>query len=151
MMQLMDIKQDDMALVFEVMDRDRSGGVDYKEFVEQLHTLRTYDSHTLLIFIRHNCELIRQKVEEDQKQLQQQLWDQRDQLSEVVKMLDGGRSPMRNSVEATSNSSRGSCSAAVAKDSAFHKQLLSREFEKGVEQLRISITECLARATEDIA
>lgn len=61
-LQSMDINTDDIALVFEVMDSDGSGEVNYKEFVEQLHMLQNFNSHTLLYFVRHHVEVLRSMV-----------------------------------------------------------------------------------------
>merc|ERR1719215_194627 len=63
-MKLMDIGREEMDICYEIMDHDKSGAVEYKEFVQQLHTMRTYDEHTLLIFVRHTVDVIREQVEE---------------------------------------------------------------------------------------
>lgn len=55
---LMDINESDLANVFDILDKDGSGDVTYLEFVEQLHTMKTKDAHTLLIFIQHKTDKI---------------------------------------------------------------------------------------------
>merc|ERR1712232_1139428 len=47
----MGIDQDDMKTVFHIMDEDRSGYVDYKEFVRHIHKMKTSDEQTMLNFI----------------------------------------------------------------------------------------------------
>jgi len=49
----MDISRDDVRIVFNILDQDSSGDIDYVEFVDQLHRLKSQDEHTLLIFIMH--------------------------------------------------------------------------------------------------
>jgi len=49
----MDISRDDIKIIFNIMDQDNSGDIDYAEFVEQLHRLKSQDQHTLLIFIMY--------------------------------------------------------------------------------------------------
>merc|ERR1712241_766091 len=51
-MVLLDITMDDMSLVFSMLDKNDDGVVDFEEFVEQLHSLRWQNSHTLLMFTR---------------------------------------------------------------------------------------------------
>mmetsp|Transcript_3898 Transcript_3898/g.10812 ORF Transcript_3898/g.10812 Transcript_3898/m.10812 type:complete len:523 (-) Transcript_3898:98-1666(-) len=52
----MDIEKDDLEMVFNILDKDGSGDIDYSEFVDQLHKLKTQDQHTLLIFILHHIK-----------------------------------------------------------------------------------------------
>eukprot|EP00429_Kryptoperidinium_foliaceum_P075817 CAMPEP_0176211784 /NCGR_PEP_ID=MMETSP0121_2-20121125/14827_1 /TAXON_ID=160619 /ORGANISM="Kryptoperidinium foliaceum, Strain CCMP 1326" /LENGTH=331 /DNA_ID=CAMNT_0017550837 /DNA_START=80 /DNA_END=1072 /DNA_ORIENTATION=- len=49
----MDISRDDIKIIFNIMDQDSSGDIDYVEFVDQLHRLKSQDQHTLLIFIMY--------------------------------------------------------------------------------------------------
>lgn len=65
----MDITRDDLKMVFNILDKDSSGDVDYAEFVDQLHRLKSQDEHTLLIFIMHyvkECQvtMLKQRLEE---------------------------------------------------------------------------------------
>lgn len=76
---LMDVGADDLEMVFEILDEDKSGTVTFTEFVDQLHKMKTQESHTLLIFIKHHVNEIREKVT-------QQLSLVRDDL--MIKMED---------------------------------------------------------------
>merc|ERR1712039_156895 len=49
-----------MLVLFEVMDEDHSGDVNYKEFVDQLHRLRSPSTQTVILEL---CKA-RQKVQE---------------------------------------------------------------------------------------
>merc|ERR1712187_452270 len=44
------------------MDKDKSGEIDYNEFVEQLYRMKSSDAHTLLVFIKHYVTEVRQHV-----------------------------------------------------------------------------------------
>merc|ERR1719198_364261 len=52
-LQDMGVDREDLSTVFQIMDADRSGKVDYKEFVHHIYKMRTADEHTTLNFIRH--------------------------------------------------------------------------------------------------
>lgn len=60
----MDIRKEDMQMVFSIMDSDQSGEVSYDEFVHQLHLMKEHDSHTLLVFIKHYTSEINRNVSE---------------------------------------------------------------------------------------
>merc|ERR1719215_2583183 len=85
-MKLMDIGREEMDICYEIMDHDKSGAVEYKEFVRQLHTMRTYDEHTLLIFVRHTVDVIRAKVDEQYAKLCDRI-DMQDRL--IRDIIDG--------------------------------------------------------------
>jgi len=57
-----DIDREDLATVFNILDKDGSGDIDYTEFVDQLHKLRTEDQHTLIIFIMHYIKAVQVDV-----------------------------------------------------------------------------------------
>lgn len=59
---VMDITKDDMSTVFSILDNDRSGDVLYAEFVDQLHKMKTSDTHTLLVFIKYYVMEIRERL-----------------------------------------------------------------------------------------
>lgn len=55
---LMDIRERDLELVFNILDMNKDDEVSYTEFVEKLHEMKTFNSHTLLIYIKHFAETI---------------------------------------------------------------------------------------------
>lgn len=65
----MDIKKDDMRMIFNVLDTDGSGDVRYEEFVDQLHMLKTNETRLILFTVMG----IRCQVEERFKLLQSML------------------------------------------------------------------------------
>lgn len=60
----MDIRKEDMSLVFNILDADGSGSVNYEEFVTELFKMKSHDSHTLLVFIKHYVTDIKKSVDE---------------------------------------------------------------------------------------
>jgi len=63
-LRVMDIDREDLEVVFSMLDVDRSGDVAYEEFVEQLHNMKSRESHTLLIFIKFYVMEIKNRVYE---------------------------------------------------------------------------------------
>eukprot|EP00811_Abedinium_folium_P024826 NODE_3482_length_2029_cov_5.595163.p1 GENE.NODE_3482_length_2029_cov_5.595163~~NODE_3482_length_2029_cov_5.595163.p1 ORF type:complete len:627 (-),score=161.82 NODE_3482_length_2029_cov_5.595163:84-1964(-) len=64
-MKFLDIDYADLNIVFNIMDGDESGDVDFHEFVEELHKLKAQDTHTLLIFMRYHLLQLRKQVSEN--------------------------------------------------------------------------------------
>merc|ERR1719145_265162 len=74
MMKVMDIKQQDMEVVFKILDEDASGDVNYGEFIENLHKMKSHDGHTLLVFIKYYVTEIREKVQEQLRVLKGEIF-----------------------------------------------------------------------------
>merc|ERR1719506_725490 len=79
----MDVQKEDISSLFNILDDDGSGSVQYDEFVEQLHKMKTQDSHVVLVFIRGSVKemkalLVEQKKEiatmRDRLELNEQHW-----------------------------------------------------------------------------
>merc|ERR1711865_716970 len=64
-MRAMDVGKEELTAVFNIMDEDQSGEVDYSEFVDQLYKMRSNDQHTMLVFIKHYVSDVRLKVTEE--------------------------------------------------------------------------------------
>eukprot|EP00932_Pfiesteria_piscicida_P002299 SRR837773.12234.p1 GENE.SRR837773.12234~~SRR837773.12234.p1 ORF type:complete len:322 (+),score=75.10 SRR837773.12234:47-967(+) len=63
-MQAMDISRNDLEVVFHMLDVDRSGTIEYCEFVEQLHMMQSKEAHTLLVFLKFYVMDIRFQLEQ---------------------------------------------------------------------------------------
>merc|ERR1719504_378586 len=72
-MQAMDIGEEDIAAVFNILDSDQSGTVQYEEFVEQLWKMKSTDQQTMLIFIKYYVCDIRNKVDDQLRSLEARL------------------------------------------------------------------------------
>jgi len=62
LLKTMDIDDRDLDVVFNMLDRDGSGAVEYQEFVEQLHMMRNHEPQTMLVFIKFYVMEIRRTV-----------------------------------------------------------------------------------------
>lgn len=61
----MDIELKEMEVVWAILDEDNSGTIDYTEFTEQLFKMKSKDSHTMLVFIKHYIQEIRTRVNQE--------------------------------------------------------------------------------------
>jgi len=55
----MDVQREDISSLFNILDDDGSGHVEYDEFVDQLHKMKTQDTHVVLVFIRGHVKEIK--------------------------------------------------------------------------------------------
>jgi len=74
-LQAMDIQKSDIEPVFSILDENHSGQVDYTQFAEQVHKMKSSSSHTLLVFIKHYVMQIRAKLAEQLETVERQLFD----------------------------------------------------------------------------
>lgn len=63
-LRLMDVSPEDLSLLFKVLDKDGSGELNYNEFCENLYKMKTHDTHTLLVFVRHQVSVCAETVKE---------------------------------------------------------------------------------------
>jgi len=61
---LMDISSDQLETVFKIIDQDGSGSVSQEEFCEQLVKMKSQDSRTLLMLIKHQLVLMEEKIDQ---------------------------------------------------------------------------------------
>lgn len=61
---VMDIKREDMDIVFTILDKDSSGTILYDEFVDELYQMRTQADHTMLVFLKSNISQVMLSVDE---------------------------------------------------------------------------------------
>jgi len=59
---MMELNEDDLEIVFKIMDNDRSGALDYHEFVDELQRMQKREMHMLLVFIKYYVQQIREKI-----------------------------------------------------------------------------------------
>merc|ERR1712232_957301 len=55
-MNRMDIHKQELPVVFNIIDRDDSGEINFTEFVSGLHAMKHDDPHTLMVFAKHFSE-----------------------------------------------------------------------------------------------
>eukprot|EP00930_Biecheleria_cincta_P042043 TRINITY_DN28913_c0_g1_i2.p1 TRINITY_DN28913_c0_g1~~TRINITY_DN28913_c0_g1_i2.p1 ORF type:complete len:612 (-),score=116.69 TRINITY_DN28913_c0_g1_i2:497-2332(-) len=61
-MRFLDVKKDDMKILFDVLDQDSDGAVEYEEFVEQLFNMQNQDTGVVLSFIRSYVQDVRKQL-----------------------------------------------------------------------------------------
>merc|ERR1719253_1158129 len=61
-MKAMDISEDDIEVVYNIMDDDASGKVGFSEFVNQIWKMKSVDDHTMLIFIKYGVGDIKKRL-----------------------------------------------------------------------------------------
>lgn len=63
LMQIMDIGEQDLQCVFDILDQDRTGEVDYREFAQQLWKIKAQEVKTTLMFVKHYVIQMKNRVE----------------------------------------------------------------------------------------
>lgn len=61
-LEVLDIRQEDMPVVFGIMDHDGTGEVSYEEFVKELWKLQSNDVQSMVIYIRFYVTQIRKQL-----------------------------------------------------------------------------------------
>jgi hypothetical protein len=61
-LEVLDIKEDDMPVVFGIMDQDGNGEVSYEEFVKELWKMQSNDLQSMIIYIRFYVTQIRKQL-----------------------------------------------------------------------------------------
>eukprot|EP00927_Polykrikos_kofoidii_P006732 TRINITY_DN12722_c0_g2_i2.p1 TRINITY_DN12722_c0_g2~~TRINITY_DN12722_c0_g2_i2.p1 ORF type:complete len:559 (+),score=66.14 TRINITY_DN12722_c0_g2_i2:95-1771(+) len=79
MMRLMDVKREEMPLIFAMMDTDKSGDISSAEFVEQLHRIKSQDLHTMLVFMRYYISSLSEFVRESFNSINSELGEMKSQ------------------------------------------------------------------------
>eukprot|EP00811_Abedinium_folium_P016589 NODE_2552_length_2190_cov_4.056714.p1 GENE.NODE_2552_length_2190_cov_4.056714~~NODE_2552_length_2190_cov_4.056714.p1 ORF type:complete len:693 (-),score=136.82 NODE_2552_length_2190_cov_4.056714:40-2118(-) len=112
---MMDVGRDELPMLFQIMDHERVHSVSYDTFVEQLQHIKTQDSHTMLIFMKHHLAEVRLKLSEQVNIMEEQLLQA--QVERDVK-IDGIFSLVvqlaANTGVATSDADASRCMAAIS-------------------------------------
>lgn len=61
----LDVRKDDIEILFHGLDSDHSGRVDYAEFIDWLHKSKTVASHTMLVIMKSHLEELINTVNEE--------------------------------------------------------------------------------------
>jgi len=90
-----------------MLDEDNSGSVTYKEFVEQLHKLKSQDVHTMLIFIRGFLKDVRMRVIDHFAVTKDSSVRTLELARDMKKVLYGGTLPMESALQVNIEGARG--------------------------------------------
>lgn len=74
-LEILEIKQEDMPIIFGVMDMDGSGEVSYHEFVKELYRLQSNDIQSMIVYIRFYVTQIRTQLMSRMESLTKQITD----------------------------------------------------------------------------
>jgi len=88
-MAVMDLRREDLQIVFKILDEDGSGSVTYKEFIEQLHKMKSQDTQTMLIFIKGYVNELRLNVAEQLSLLKGELVGKTLEVHSIFQKLVG--------------------------------------------------------------
>merc|ERR1712232_382656 len=62
-MRAIDVRRTDIHSLFKVLDHDKSGSVDYEEFCEQLHKMKSQDIQLMMVFLRTHLNELEGKID----------------------------------------------------------------------------------------
>jgi hypothetical protein len=68
---MMDCSKDEMSVIIDMLDEDKSGSVSYDEFAEQLHKMKSQEPRTLLVYIKGLLSNLKVIARDQQKVLEQ--------------------------------------------------------------------------------
>merc|ERR1719379_1739234 len=93
----MDIKEEDLDVLWTILDSDRSGTVSVEEFVTQVYRMKSSDTNFMLAYIKYYVTDIRHRLSDDMVQLkrdletrmQMQEKEEKDMAAEIVKVENG--------------------------------------------------------------
>merc|ERR1719161_2992425 len=58
----MGVEDDDLCMVFDILDEDGNGAVTHAEFAHQLYKMKTQEVQTVVCFIKHYVEDMRKTL-----------------------------------------------------------------------------------------
>jgi len=88
-MAVMDLRREDLQVVFKILDEDGSGSLSYKEFVEQLHRMKSQDTQTMLLFIKGYVNELRINVAEQLSLVKEELVGKTGEVHRIFQKLVG--------------------------------------------------------------
>merc|ERR1719247_2347968 len=58
----MHVGQEDLEVLWAVLDGDKSGSVNYTDFATNCHKLKSSDSHVMLAYINYYVKMMKQEI-----------------------------------------------------------------------------------------
>merc|ERR1719506_1634304 len=86
----MDVQREDISSLFNILDDDGGGSVEYDEFVDQLHKMKTQDSHVVLVFIRGHVKEIKTMMSSQAARLttlEERLEAHEERTEQIIRLL----------------------------------------------------------------
>jgi len=69
----MDIVEEDLEIVWTVLDTDKSGAISYAEFIKEVYKLRDSDSQFMLAYIKYYITIIKNSMVEEMRSTKEQI------------------------------------------------------------------------------
>jgi voltage-gated sodium channel len=104
----MDIHEQEIDVVWDILDADKSGTIQVVEFVDELSKLKKANAHTMLLMIRHYVMEIRNKINQQLLLMRQDLERAEKQELEIAEQMRREEHELNNSMSKLMRS--GSCS-----------------------------------------
>merc|ERR1719506_1876105 len=79
----LDITEEDLEILWSILDYDRSGTVEYTEFVSQVYTMSSSDTQFMLAYIRFYVTKIRDTIVENIKTSEKKEFDALDKIEKI--------------------------------------------------------------------
>eukprot|EP00747_Dinoflagellata_sp_TGD_P138619 gnl/TRDRNA2_/TRDRNA2_175799_c0_seq2.p1 gnl/TRDRNA2_/TRDRNA2_175799_c0~~gnl/TRDRNA2_/TRDRNA2_175799_c0_seq2.p1 ORF type:complete len:479 (+),score=84.13 gnl/TRDRNA2_/TRDRNA2_175799_c0_seq2:382-1818(+) len=77
---VLELRKADLPMLFSILDVDEGGDVDYAEFVDELHKMKSHDTQATLVFIRFCVAEIRKRLSGQLSFLQKDLYSKLDKI-----------------------------------------------------------------------
>lgn len=87
-MRILNIGEDDLDVLFSILDTDGSGEVCYDEFVEQLQRLKSTDTQIMLMFIRSSQAELKVSMQDFTKQMPAKMHNMSTAVEAIEKRLE---------------------------------------------------------------
>jgi len=98
-LEVLEVSEEDVPVVFGMMDRDSSGEVSYEEFVSEMFKMQTSDLQSMIVYIRFYVTQIRtqliHRLDELQETLKKQVHDEEQMLEHELE----GQKAMMEKIE----------------------------------------------------
>lgn len=91
---VMGIEEQDLAMVFELLDADGDGSVTHEEFTHQLYQMKTQELPIAVCYIRHSVSKLHAELKEVSDEIQKRLEDMLGPKGEVARRLASTTSEM---------------------------------------------------------
>lgn len=84
----MDIAQEDLEILWSILDSDRSGKISHSEFVSQVYTMTSSDTQFMLAYIRYYVTMIRHDIVDSIKHAEKAELEEMNKLDEELKIME---------------------------------------------------------------
>jgi Ca2+-binding EF-hand superfamily protein len=102
----MDITEEDLDILWSILDSDRSGKISYSEFVSQVYTMTSSDTQFMLAYIRYYVTKIRDTIVDNIKNSEKRQSGQIEQVEDELKIMEREEEMILEKIEKELESSK---------------------------------------------